>query len=103
MERITLTPNEMFPDANGWKRRHMTEVLRQRPVPLMFAAIESYCADYAERYKSVVGDDYVLGPAVFDLVRGLRILLNGECGGLDCGTVDGALCKLVEVHNLGEL
>ena len=89
-----LSPNEMTPDTNGWKRRHMMEVKRNHPIAAMVEALNTYAVMHAERYSSVLADDGVLGPAWLGAVKGVRTLLNGECGGLDCGTVDAALVKM---------
>jgi hypothetical protein len=93
-ERITLVPDEKFPDTTGWKRRHLTEVKLRRPIVLMFEALECYAELHFERYESSITKDFVLGPAWEDQLRGLRTLLDGETGGLDCGTFDAAICKL---------
>ncbi len=88
-------PNEMTPDTNGWKGRHMMEVKRDHPIAAMVEALNSYAVIHAERFSSTLAEDYVLGPAWLDAAKGVRALLNGECGGLDCGTVDAAIVKMV--------
>lgn len=70
------------------------------------AIVNSYVAavDYADahlhRYKSPIGEDYVLGPAWVNWLRSIRVLLNGETGGLDCGTMDRNLIELAEEHGM---
>ena len=88
-----LTPNEMFPGTNGWKGRHM-RAARVQPVALMITALDQYAANHAERFESKIGEDYVLGPAFLDALRGVRTMLNGEIGGLDGGTCDAAICEI---------
>lgn len=39
-------------------------------------------------YGVSIADDYVLGPAWAEIGKSLRTLLNGDCGRLDCGTID---------------
>ena len=90
-----LTPKEMTRDTNGWKGRHMMEVKRNHPVAALVEALNAYAVIHAERFGSPLADDYVLGPAWLDAAKGVRALLNGECGGLDCGTVDGAIVDMV--------
>jgi len=90
-----LDPNEKTPDTSGWKKRHMMEVKRGHPVAAMVEALNRYAVMHAERYSAPLADDGVLGPAWLDAAKGVRALLNGECGGLDCGTVDGAITKMV--------
>ena len=49
---------------------------------------------YQERFDCLIGTDYVLGEYWLDMLRGLRGMLNGETGSLDCGGMDGLLCDL---------
>lgn len=44
--------------------------------------------------------DYVLTPGVLSMIEGVRTLLDGQCGRLDCGTVSAWL-DLVE-HDIKE-
>jgi len=50
-------------------------------------------AEYAEMhetsYGSLIGNDYVLGPAWAEQGKALITLLNGVTGRFDCGTLDG--------------
>ncbi len=99
----TLNPNESTPDTNGWKRRHMMEVKRGHPIAAMVDALNSYAVRHAERYSSPLADDGVLGPAWLDALKGVRTLLNGDCGSLDCGTVDAALVRIaIDVADFSE-
>ena len=88
-----LTPNESMSDTNGWKRRHLN-ACRIQPIAMTLSAMHHYAIVHSERYGSRLADDYVLGPAFLEVLKGLRVMLNGECGNLDCGTVDGAIYKL---------
>jgi hypothetical protein len=85
-----LTPKESLPDTNGWKGRHL-RAARVQPVAVMISALDQYAAKHEDRYESKIGEDYVLGPAFLDALRGVRTLLNGEIGGLDGGTCDAAI------------
>jgi hypothetical protein len=42
----------------------------------------------------------VLGPCWEKVASGALGLLNGETGGLDCGTVDGAVRRLAAEHGV---
>lgn len=59
-------------------------------VGLMQAAA-NYADLHLASYGSKIGDDGVLGEHWADIVRGILGLLNGDCGRLDCGTLDGTL------------
>lgn len=51
-------------------------------------AWENYAAAHRKEFDSLIGEDYVLGPMWKDWGLGMRGLLNGLTGNLDCGTVD---------------
>lgn len=86
-----------IPDTNGWKLRHdaairTPDINRGEAIAPMLQAWASYADGYEAMYPdsdSMLADDYVLGAAWIKIGEGLRTLLNGECGRLDCGTLDG--------------
>lgn len=89
-----------MPRDTGWQRRHM-EAWRSVKGPAsiirrMVDALGMYADSHAARYQSHLGIDRdgVLGPAWLNMLKACRVLLNGETGGLDCGTVDGLLCAM---------
>jgi hypothetical protein len=99
-----LAPNPEAPgdpnDARSWKGRH-TRALSSAPtltlqsaVARLAAALADYAFAHRVRFGSEIEEDYVLGPEFAAMVDGLRGLLNGETGELDCGTLDGALLAL---------
>lgn len=75
---------------NAWGRRHV-RAWGSEPIARMVEAAATYADDYRKRYGVLIGDDGVLGQAWLTVVKGICGLLNGECGGLDCGTVDALL------------
>ena len=84
----TLSYIPAHPDDTGWKSRHVRAINSGHVVA---RAIETWCvyaARHARLYGSRIGEDRVLGPAWADWGRALRALLNGDCGDLDCGTLD---------------
>ena len=48
--------------------------------PLLVAmdALLRYAKAHERRFESKLGEDYVLGPAWFDALKGVRALLNGD-------------------------
>lgn len=66
------------------------------PILLALRAIRSYRSFHEQEYGSDISEDYVLGPELAELAQGLRGLLNGQTGRLDCGTIDGYLCELIK-------
>lgn len=59
-----------------------------RAMGAMLRGWSEYADAYAARYGDAVGDDAVLGDAWQRIGDGLRALLDGEVGGLDCGSID---------------
>lgn len=85
---------------DAWKIRHNDAMAypdrMERPIVHMLQALESYANWHKDRYESKLGADYVLGPAWLDMAKGLRTLLNGDCGRLDCGTLDSMIIDMVK-------
>jgi len=67
----------------------------------MVSMIKSWLA-YADwhkgRHQSKIGDDGVLGMEWARIGCALRGLLNGECGRLDCGTLDHVIVSALEAE-----
>lgn len=95
VNRLRETPN--YPDTTQWKQRHLDAVTlpRNNEVPIVQAlrAWLYYADMHRNRYESGIGEDGVLGPAWAQWGDALRQLLNGDCGRLDCGTLDSILCN----------
>jgi hypothetical protein len=94
------------PTSSGWKHRHYIawkftrsgkptheaeEALRD-----MLIALGRYADAYKQEYDSEVGTDGVLGQAWLDMARGFVMLLNGEVGRFDAGTLDGCVRELAK-------
>lgn len=89
-QRLNTVPKA--PSENGWKERHMTEVHSMtHPVTRLVAAWLDYADFHRAIYASGIGDDYVLGVNWSRIGAELLGLLNGDCGQLDCGTLDGVI------------
>lgn len=83
------------PNDTGWQTRHREAILAPRDFERSIVTMLRSWIEYAERheaqYESTIGEDGVLGPAWAQIGDGIRQLLNGECGRLDCGTVDSII------------
>lgn len=104
-----LTATDRSEAQTGWAERHNTAIgapqigtLRgsERPIVALFYALDDYACQHNRRYDSLIGDDSFLGPAWTSALRGLRTLLNGETGRLDCGTLDAAILQLAFDHGV---
>jgi hypothetical protein len=86
-------------NMGGWKERHAQAIRlpvgHERPIVNLLSAWCDYAFLHQHRFESGIGEDYVLGPEWAAIGAAIRGLLNGECGRLDCGTLDSILC-----HNL---
>lgn len=74
----------------------------EKPVVQLVYAIASYGDAVMSELRWNIGDDYVLGAYWKDLIQATRGLLNGDCGRLDCGTVDHMLCEMQRAAGLGD-
>jgi hypothetical protein len=63
----------------------------ERAMARMLRGWLEYAETHETRYETPVVDGSFIGPAWEAIGGALRTLLNGECGRLDCGTVDGIL------------
>lgn len=90
--------------GNGWQERHH-KALRfpvnyEVVIVGMFKAWYEYAVLHELRFDSMIGDDYILGKAWSEIGSQLRVLLNGECGRLDCGTLDAFVFNTMKDHNV---
>lgn len=96
-QRIKDQINEGNRSDKSWFRRHALAMLPQsNPVSSLIHSLAWYADDYEERFEQGIGQDGYLGDVWRNMVQGCRDLLNGECGGLDCGKCDSLLCEMLE-------
>lgn len=92
--------------ANNWATRHNKAITHptktERGVVDACYALEAMAEAHAERYASVIAEDGVLGDCWLKTLHGVRGMLNGETGRLDCGTVDGWLVRLALDHGFAD-
>lgn len=62
----------------------------------------AYADTHRERYESGIGEDYVLGQHWASVMMSVRALLNGDCGGFDCGTLDSLILAMLEAEGFDE-
>lgn len=90
-------------DRGRWRERHAAAWDTSTIGRLTIAAV-CYADDYRKRYEgpdsnqypSILGSDYVLGDAWYQIVDGIQTLLNGDLGDLDGGLCDRLLVALLE-------
>jgi hypothetical protein len=89
--------------STGWAERHAAAWTDSSIGKLTTAAVcyaddyrKSYGSDAGDQYPTQLGSDYVLGDAWFQMIDGIRTLLNGDLGDLDGGSCDALLVALLE-------
>jgi hypothetical protein len=85
---------------NTWGARHAQAFVnpqrRESGIVAMIRSLATYADNHESAYGSPIGQDYVLGAAWLDMLKGWRQLLNGELGRLDGGTLDSLAYDLAE-------
>ena len=103
VDRLYKHPN--YESVPGYWSRHERAILApqgsEAPVVGMLKSWLTYADVHRERFESGIGEDYVLGPEWAKIGVGLLGLLNGECGRLDCGTVDSIIRATLKAEGLG--
>lgn len=79
--------------VQDWRQRHdgalQTPLMGiEEPLVDMLRGWHAYARAHIARYGVKLGDDYVLGPAWFQIGSAMLRMLNGELGRLDGGTLD---------------
>ena len=93
---INSATGKVMPNDTGWQTPHLAALSAPRDFEREIVALIEAWARYADthlaRYATGIGNDGVLGDAWMEIARGIRALLNGETGRLDCGMLDGFIC-----------
>lgn len=107
MEYIDESLEEVFDKQTAghkWGERHVR--LFQAPVKKearalvhLITGLALYADAHEAAYESGIGEDAVLGEHWADIAEGIRGLLNGETGGLDAGTLNSLLGRMLRSEN----
>jgi hypothetical protein len=97
-------------EQTQWAERHRDAILKPslekgEAIGVLIQAWAHYATGYEMMFNpegggSMLGDDYVLGVAWVEAGSALRTLLNGTCGRLDCGTLDGFILDTMREHGV---
>jgi hypothetical protein len=102
---VNSATGRKMPNDTGWQTRHMAAL--RTPTGFEVAIVEMlkawalYADTHSRRYESKIGHD-VLGDEWAAIGRGIRGLLNGETGHLDCGTLDGFIADTLAAEGCHE-
>ena len=103
---VAISAGPDRPGENGWRGRHERAIMftwnvsEGGPLVNMLRGWYDYAVIHQQRYESLIGDDGFLGKEWESIGDALRALLNGECGHLDCGTVDGFLLNTMRENGI---
>jgi hypothetical protein len=103
-QSILATADKRFLE-NQWGARHSAAFRNPRCDEAIVGLIRSaaaYADQHQRRFESRIGEDGCLGEYWADIVRGIRGLLNGECGRLDCGTLDCLILDMLHAEGIEE-
>lgn len=101
--------NRNMPNTGGWQDRHdiawraaktspdaekmprdenKARQAQARALGVMLRGWQAYAVAHYAIHETRIADDGFLGPQWLEIGKGLRAMLNGETGALDCGTLD---------------
>lgn len=92
--------------GNSWGRRHCEAwshptLDHERALRDLIAGWARYADAHRARFGGPIIDCGVLGPAWVEQGRQLLVLLNGETGRFDAGTLDGLIRDIAADHGGG--
>ena len=71
-----------------------------RSLMKMLAGWEDYTEAYEKRYEGPIGDDGVIGRYWAETGLAIKRLLDGETGGLDCGSIASNITASIEAQGM---
>jgi hypothetical protein len=103
MEYIDDSLDAVFEEATGnhkWGVMHVrtfqAPVRKEaRALVHLITGLALYADAHEGTYESGIGEDAVLGECWEEIAQGIRGLLNGVTGGLDVGTLDKLLSRML--------
>lgn len=75
----------------AYEKHHAEILCPTSAVTLLLSSWLTYADNHFERFDSKIGDGDILGEPWARIGVSIIQLLNGETGGLDCGTVDALI------------
>lgn len=103
LDQLYRTPTDITGYiARHRKAWHTQECGIERAIRLGIESLADMAADYEARLGSTIGSDYVLGEYWLGMAKGLKGMLDGETGALDCGFCSAAIRNLAELAGFNE-
>lgn len=69
-------------------------------VSQLVLSVALYADRYYREFNSTLGDDGIMGDAVGDILAGVKTLLNGPTGSLDCASMERAINVIRRHHGI---
>ena len=94
---LQIKPEQPVTSLDPWEVRHNNAVTCPTPTEAILISMIQSVALYIRQQESVIDEpwfDYVLGVGIGEIIGGIRVLLNGDIGRLDGGTLDSVLWDL---------
>lgn len=103
---VNKTTGQVMPNDTGWQTRHMSALAVPRgfeaSITAMIQGWALFADEYRKRSESPIGEDNALGHEWGSVGRAIIMLLNGETGRLDCGTLHGFIRDTMETEGVRE-
>lgn len=92
------------PKNNQWVTRHLNAWLApeafEYPIRQLIGGLDAY-GKMVRKNGRLVGEDLVLGPAVKSIAESILVLLNGDIGRFDGGTLDKLVRAICVEYGVG--
>ena len=110
IDRLMIFNENRAPNIGDWRGKHKSALtLRnatakspERGILYLFKGWLLYADYHRERYGEGIGEDYFLGPEWVKICLAIRLLLNGELGLLDGGTLDSVILDTLSAEGFDE-
>ena len=93
-------PDDKTVNASEHRRARAHPGPFAREIAGMLTAWEAYAKAHKTRYESSIGDDYVMGEYWANVGLAIKRLLDGECGGLDCGSLARNITEAITAEGI---
>lgn len=71
-----------------------------RAMMKMLTGWQEYADAHAERFEGGIGQDYLFGPYWAEIGLAIKRLLDGEAGGLDCGSIAANILDAINAQGI---
>lgn len=106
IERLVRFDRNKTPNMGNWRDRHEAALTIpggvEKSILTLFEGWLLYADQHKWRFESGIGEDGFLGPEWVKIGLAIRVLLNGELGRLDGGTLDSVILDTLKAEGFDE-